>query len=99
MPQEILVARVKVLKAKVSNDGEKQWSQLQLIEPLRGELPKKIRVLSRPNAASCGYGFDQGEELVVGLMRRENISPSERYPYTANTWTEVWARFFEFRRR
>jgi hypothetical protein len=99
MPQEILVAHVKVLKAKISDDGEKQWSQLQLIEPLRGKLPKKIRVLSSPDAASCGYGFTQGEELVVGLMRRENVSPSDRYPYTANTWTEVWASFFEFRRR
>ncbi len=90
---------MKVLKAKISNDGEKQWSQLQLIESLKGELPKRIRVLSSPDAASCGYGFTQGEELIVGLMRRENVSASDRYPYTATTWTEVWARYFEFRRR
>lgn len=92
-PSDIFAARVKVLSVRTSWDTEKQWTHLRVVEPLKGDLPAEVKVLSNPDAASCGWGFRKGDELIVGLMRRKDASPSDRYPYTANTWTETWVHF------
>jgi hypothetical protein len=92
-PSDIYAARVKVLSVRTSKDRERQWTRLRVIEPLKGDFPAEVGVLSTPDAASCGYGFTKGDEFIVGLMRRKGASPSERYQYTANTWTETWTQF------
>ncbi len=92
-PDDIVAARVKVLAVRTSLDREKQWTQLEVLEPLRGALPAKVGVLSKPDAASCGYGFAKGDIFIVGLVRREDASPNDRYPYTADTRTESWVSF------
>lgn len=55
----------------VHSDGKWLYATLNVIRPIKGSVRTSVEIGTNASSAACGYGFREGQVVVVGASFRE----------------------------
>jgi hypothetical protein len=56
---------------RVRDDETTRYADIEMVRPVKGEIPRVMEVATPRSTAACGYPFQKGQVLVVGVSLRE----------------------------